>query len=111
LSLRFVILLGSINYESPTEISSKILKVANSSGVNFVYVSFKEIRTKILDKLNSPCRNYEANVDDEISFIVCSKMILRQKITLAVNCTLNGMEELISPSSRLSGEEFLSAIS
>jgi hypothetical protein len=93
-----------LTYDNPTEVSSVILRVVDNHGMKFASVTFKEIRTNILDKANSPCRNYETHVHDEGSFIDCSKNVLRQRVTPALRCTLNGMEELIEKPSELPGD-------
>ena len=95
-----------LTYDCPTEVSSVILRVVDNQGMKFGSVSFTEIRTNILDKANSPCRNYASNVNDEGSFIGCSKNILRQRVTPALNCTLNGMEEFIEKPSELTCKYF-----
>ncbi len=95
-----------LTFESPTEVSSVILRVLDNQGMRFASVSYKEFRTNILEKPYSPCRNYAAETHDKESFIECSKNIIRRRLTPALNCTLNGMEELIEKSSGLSGEFF-----
>jgi len=93
-----------LTYVCPTEISSVMLKIVENQGMKFASVTFKEIRTNILDKSNSPCKNYATYGEDEGSFIECSKKILRKRLTPTLNCTLNGMEQLIETSSKLSGK-------